>query len=75
MKIIGSLDILPHFSLSAPFLSFPINIILSQLTSGVYCEKSGSHLVTRVGNVVVLYRPKVQPITEQPVDPGAEAGD
>jgi RNA-binding protein len=22
-------------------------------------EKSGSHLVTRVGNVVVLYRPKV----------------
>jgi RNA-binding protein len=28
-------------------------------------EKSGSHLVTRVGNVVVLYRPKPQP--ENPV--------
>jgi RNA-binding protein len=27
-------------------------------------EKSGSHLVTRVGNVVVLYRPKPEP--EQP---------
>jgi len=27
-------------------------------------EKSGSHLVTRVGNVVVLYRPK--PTPEQP---------
>jgi RNA-binding protein len=27
-------------------------------------EKTGSHLVTRVGNVVVLYRPK--PIEEQP---------
>ena len=27
-------------------------------------EKSGSHLVTRVGNVVVLYRPK--PIEENP---------
>ena len=27
-------------------------------------EKSGSHLVTRVGNVVVLYRPK--PKSEQP---------
>ena len=27
-------------------------------------EKSGSHLVTRVGNVVVLYRPK--PIEEKP---------
>jgi RNA-binding protein len=27
-------------------------------------EKSGSHLVTRVGNVVVLYRPK--PVGEQP---------
>lgn len=38
-------------------------------------EKSGSHLVMRVGNVVVLYRPKLQPIPEQPVDPGAEAGD
>jgi RNA-binding protein len=24
-------------------------------------EKSGSHLVTRVGNVVVLYRPKPEP--------------
>jgi len=24
-------------------------------------EKTGSHLVTRVGNVVVLFRPKVQP--------------
>jgi RNA-binding protein YhbY len=23
-----------------------------------FAEKSGSHLVTRVGNVVVLYRPK-----------------
>jgi len=28
-------------------------------------EKSGSHLVTRVGNVVVLYRPK--PMEENPV--------
>lgn len=27
-------------------------------------EKSGSHLVTRVGNVVVLYRPK--PVEETP---------
>ncbi len=27
-------------------------------------EKSGSHLVTRVGNVVVLYRPK--PAEEKP---------
>ena len=27
-------------------------------------EKSGSHLVTRVGNVVVLYRPK--PLAEEP---------
>src|SRR5437660_1071913 len=27
-------------------------------------EKSGSHLVTRVGNVVVLYRPRPKP--EQP---------
>ena len=24
-------------------------------------EKSGSHLVTRVGNIVVLYRPKPKP--------------
>ena len=24
-------------------------------------EKTGSHLITRVGNVVVLYRPKPQP--------------
>ena len=30
-------------------------------------EKSGSHLVTRVGNVVVLYRPKPQG-KEQPKD-------
>ena len=30
-------------------------------------EKSGSHLVTRVGNVVVLYRPKPQD-KEQPKD-------
>ena len=29
-------------------------------------EKSGSHLVTRVGNVVVLYRPK--PPAEEPAD-------
>jgi RNA-binding protein len=28
-------------------------------------EKSNSHLVTRVGNVVVLYRPK--PVEEKPV--------
>ena len=28
----------------------------------VLAEKSGSHLVTRVGNVVVLYRPKVEAI-------------
>jgi len=36
-------------------------------------EKSGSHLVTRVGNVVVLYRPKLWPMPERPVDPGMEA--
>ena len=29
-------------------------------------EKSGSHLVTRVGNVAVLYRPK--PMAEKPPD-------
>jgi RNA-binding protein len=29
-------------------------------------EKSGSHLVTRVGNVAVLYRPK--PAEEQPLE-------
>lgn len=29
-------------------------------------EKSGSHLVTRVGNVVVLYRPK--PVEEREAD-------
>src|SRR5256885_7866726 len=29
----------------------------------VLAEKSGSHLITRVGKVVVLYRPK--PITEK----------
>jgi RNA-binding protein len=27
----------------------------------VLAEKSGSHLITRVGNVVVLYRPKQRP--------------
>ncbi len=28
-------------------------------------EKTGSHLVTRVGNVVVLYRPKPKPQAEE----------
>jgi RNA-binding protein len=28
-------------------------------------EKSGSHLITRVGNVVVLYRPKIS-VEQQP---------
>jgi len=32
-------------------------------------EKTGSHLVTRVGNVVVLYRPK-QPEEESRTTPG-----
>src|SRR5882724_4764036 len=27
-------------------------------------EKTGSHLITRVGNVVVLYRPKPAPVIE-----------
>jgi RNA-binding protein len=34
-------------------------------------EKSGSHLVTRVGNVVVLYRPK--PVTTDSAEAEAEA--
>ncbi len=29
------------------------------------CENTGSHLVMRVGNVVVLYRPKPQPVEEK----------
>ena len=29
-------------------------------------EKSGSHLITRVGNIVVLYRPK--PVAEKPLE-------
>jgi len=35
-------------------------------------EKSGSHLVTRVGNVVVLYRPR--PTVEIPVRAGSGNG-
>ena len=34
-------------------------------------EKSGSHLVTRIGNVVVLYRPK--PVEEKP--PGQKTAE
>jgi RNA-binding protein len=33
----------------------------------VLAEKSGSHLINRVGNVVVLYRPKAA--EEKPADP------
>ena len=36
----------------------------------ILAEKSGSHLITRVGNVVVLYRPKPRPETVEPQPQG-----
>lgn len=37
-------------------------------------EQTNSHLVMRVGNVMVLYRPKAEPIGEVTTNPLAEAG-